>query len=126
VSRGGGDSNVMTTDSSPECPVSSWAVAHEIQSVHEEAVQKHGRVTRTLLKSAEVRVLVVGMARGVTWPEHKAAGRVVIRVEHGCIEMHTNDRRSQFAAGMLVALEPGEPHDVLAVEDSAVLLFVSG
>jgi quercetin dioxygenase-like cupin family protein len=116
----------MAGESLPQRRASSWAVAHEIQSAQEEAVQKHGRVTRMLLKSAEVRVLVVGMARGVTWPEHNAAGRVVIRVEHGCIEMHMNDRPSQFAAGMLVALEPGEPHDVLAVEDSAFLLFVAG
>jgi quercetin dioxygenase-like cupin family protein len=116
----------VTAPSSPEASASSWSLAYEIESVRNEAIQKHDRVARTLLKSPEVRAVVVGMAHGVTWPEHKAGGRVLIRVEHGSIELRRSGRAAQFSAGMLVALDPGEVHDVVAVEDAAFLLLVSG
>jgi quercetin dioxygenase-like cupin family protein len=110
----------------PDQTVASWSLAHEIQSVCDEAVLKRTRIARTLLKTTEVRVVAVGMARGVTWPEHKAAGRVLIRIEFGCIRLRARQSSSQFSAGMLVALEPGEPHDLYAVEDTALLLLVAG
>ena len=113
---------MTTTPSGP----TSWSLAHEIESVRRQAVNERGRVARVLLKSAEVRVVMVGMAQGVTWPEHKAVGRVLIRVEHGCVDVRTKESTSRFAADMLIALEPGESHDVYAVEDTAFLLLVSG
>lgn len=91
-----------------------------------EAVEQSGRVARMLLKTPEVRVVVVGMAQGVTWPEHTAGGRVLLRVEHGSIELRTKDAATRLSAGMLAAVEPGESHDVVAIEDSAFLLFVAG
>jgi quercetin dioxygenase-like cupin family protein len=111
---------------SPDRSATSWSLASEIGSVCDEAVSKKGRVARMLLKSPEVRVVVVGIAKGVTWPQHTAAGRVLVRVEQGCIELGTTEGTTQLAAGMLSALEPGQPHDVRAVEDSAFLLIVAG
>ena len=46
-------------------------------------------MTKMLLKSAELRIVIVGMPKGSTWPEHAAAGRVVVRVEHGCVDLRT-------------------------------------
>jgi quercetin dioxygenase-like cupin family protein len=111
---------------SPDRSATSWSLENEIGSVCDDAVQQKGRVARMLLKSPEVRVVVVGIAKGVTWPQHTAAGRVLVRVEQGCIELGTRDGTTQLAAGMLCALEPGQPHDVHAVEDSAFLLIVAG
>ena len=116
----------MTPQSASERSPGSWSLPDEIQSVRENSIRHRGRMTRVLLKSAEVRAVVVGMAQGDVWPEHKAAGRVLIRVEHGHIELRRNGGTEQFAAGMLIALEPGEPHSVRAVEDSAFLLIVGG
>jgi quercetin dioxygenase-like cupin family protein len=116
----------MTADSSPDQSATSWSLADEIRSVHQESVQNRRRVARMLLKTAEVRLVVVGMAHGVTWPEHKATGRVLIRVEIGCIELRAKGGTAQLAAGMLVALEPGEAHDVRAIEDAAFTLLVGG
>ena len=116
----------MMPQSSSERSPGSWSLPDEIQSVREEAMRRRGRMTRKLLKSAEVRAVVVGLQQGVVWPEHEAAGRVLIRVEHGNIELRRKGGTERFAAGMLIALEPGEPHDVRAVEDSAFLLIVGG
>jgi quercetin dioxygenase-like cupin family protein len=111
---------------SPDRSATSWSLENEIRSVCDEAVRQKGRVARMLLKSPEARVVVVGIAKGVTWPQHTAAGRVLVRVEQGCIELGTRDGTTQLGAGMLTALEPGQPHDVRAVEDSAFLLIVAG
>jgi quercetin dioxygenase-like cupin family protein len=111
---------------SPDRSATSWSLDNEIGPVCDEAVQQKGRVARMLFKSPEVRVVVVGIAKGVTWPEHTAAGRVLVRVELGRIELGTQNSKTQLAAGMLVALEPGEPHDVFALEDSAFLVIVAG
>lgn len=111
---------------SPEHAATSWSLAQEIAAVRDEAVGKSGRVARMLLKSAEVRVVAVGMAKDATWPEHSAKGRVLIRIEHGSIDVRTTAGTSRFGPGMLVAFEPGEAHDVHAIEDAAFLLIVSG
>ncbi len=116
----------MTPASSPEGRPTAWLLDHEIESVREESKRSGSRVARVLLKSDEVRVVVVGMAQGVAWPEHTAAGRVLIRVEQGSIQLGRKEGTAQFVAGMLIALEPGEPHQVRAVEDSAFLLIVAG
>jgi len=119
-----GDCDMSTT--SPDQTPTSWSLEDEINSVCDEATAQHGRVARMLLKSTELRAVVVGMAKGVTWPQHTAGGRVLIRVEQGCIELGTAEGTTRLRAGMLAALEPREPHDVMALEDSAFLLVVAG
>ena len=105
----------------------SWPLASEIAAVFEEAVQQQRRVTKMLLKSAELRIVVVGMPKGSTWPEHAATGRVVVRVEQGCVDLRTTSGDVLRAQpGVLVALDPREPHDVVAGEDTVFLLMVAG
>ena len=117
----------MTPASSPEGRPTAWPLDQRIRIGTRGVETRSGsRVARVLLKSDEVRVVVVGMAQGVAWPEHTAAGRVLIRVEQGSIQLGRKEGTAQFAAGMLIALEPGEPHQVRAVEDSAFLLIVAG
>jgi quercetin dioxygenase-like cupin family protein len=111
---------------SPERSLSSWSLEQEIGSVCDEAVRQQGRVARMLLKTPEVRVVIVGIAKGVTWPQHTASGRVLLRVECGSIELAVRDATTRLTAGSLTALEPNEPHDVHALEDSAFLLIVAG
>lgn len=104
----------------------TWSLGPELDAVRAEAVEKRGRVTRMLLKTPEVRVAVVAIASGQTWPAHTASGRVVVRVEAGAIEIRAGDQRFDLRPGMLATLEPGVTHDVSAHEDSAFLLFVAG
>ena len=116
----------MTTPSSDR-ETTSWPLAPQIAAIREEAVQQQRRVTRILLKSAELRIVLVGMAKGVTWPEHAASGRVVVRVEYGCVDVRTTSRDMlRVAQGVMVSLEPREPHDVVAIEDTVFLLMVAG
>jgi quercetin dioxygenase-like cupin family protein len=107
-------------------PLSSWLLSDELAAVRAEAVRDGSRVTRMLLKSTEVRVAVVGMAKGVTWPQHTAKGRVVVKIEDGRVEVRAAAGSSELSAGMMMGLDPGEPHDVRALEDTVFLLIVAG
>jgi quercetin dioxygenase-like cupin family protein len=116
----------MSSASSPEGGATSWSLDHEIAAVRQEAIQKQGRVTRMLLKSPEVRIVIVGMAKGVTWPEHTASGRVIVRVEQGCITVRTASGETRAGQGVMLGLEPREPHDVVAIDDAVFVLMVAG
>ena len=98
----------------------------EVDDLIAEARAHNGRQTRALVKTPEVRLMVVGMTAGTTWPEHRAAGRVLLRVERGCIECTVAGQRHRLQAGGLASIDAGEAHDVHALEDSAFLLVVAG
>jgi quercetin dioxygenase-like cupin family protein len=104
----------------------SWSVPLEAESAQKASVEQRDRVVRILFKSPEVRVVVVGMAKDEIWPEHKASGRSLLRVERGSIALRTTNGSTVLTVGMLAVLEPREPHDVIALEDAAFLLLVSG
>jgi len=84
------------------------------------------RQTRALVRTPEARVMLVGMASGSEWPEHKAAGRVVVRVERGRVEFLIDGTTHALHAGELATVEPGETHTVRALEDAALLVIVAG
>jgi quercetin dioxygenase-like cupin family protein len=114
-----------TPDESPDQGTASWALDQELTAVATAALER-GRVARVLLKTPEIRVVVVGMRRGAIWPEHAAAGRVVVHVVRGSLELRTQRGNRQLAAGMMTSLDPGEAHDVYALDDSSFVLVVTG
>jgi quercetin dioxygenase-like cupin family protein len=84
------------------------------------------RVTRVLVKEAEVRLLLVGLPAGARWPQHKAASRVIVVVIEGRLEFSVADEARTLTAGEVVSLPPSVPHDLLAREDTFFLLTVAG
>jgi quercetin dioxygenase-like cupin family protein len=104
----------------------SWSLHQELLAVRDHARQTSSRIARTLLKSAEACLVVVGMPKGAVWLQHSATGRVLIHVGRGSVELRTTQATARLGAGMLVALEPRERHDVTALEDAAFLLVIAG
>jgi quercetin dioxygenase-like cupin family protein len=97
-----------------------------LDAVRAESMASRSRVSRVVVKTSEARILAVGMAAATEWKEHAAAGRVVVHVIAGRIRMRVGDAISELAAGELVTLEPGQAHDVCALEDAAFVLMVAG
>jgi quercetin dioxygenase-like cupin family protein len=58
-------------------------------------------------------------------PEHKAEGRVSIHTLRGRVRIHTASGVFDVPAGRLITLDPGQRHDVEAVEDSGVLVTIA-
>ena len=80
----------------------------------QEAFYKHGPTTLALYLFADLARL----------PPHRAKGVVIIQVLDGRIEVSAEAHVHDLHAGQLLVLASGVEHDVIAKEESRVLLIV--
>jgi quercetin dioxygenase-like cupin family protein len=97
----------------------------EVERLKAEPTWSSGHSARTLIKYDDLRVVLIALAAGHRIPEHKADGRVSVHVLSGHVEFRTSERTFDLRAGGLVALDRAVPHDVAAVEESALLLTIA-
>lgn len=86
------------------------------------AYARVGHAARTLVRTADLRVVVVALAQGHTIAEHRAGATASVQTLSGNITLQLPDRREEVAAGQLLVLGPGLRHDVQAKIDSTFLL----
>ncbi len=72
--------------------------------------------------SKEIRIL---MKKGQVMKEHKTPFPIAVELYSGAITFGVNGEKHNIAAGDLLALEGGVPHDLEAVEDSIIRLTLS-
>jgi len=97
----------------------SEALASEPREGHlghrQIALYKHGGASASLFR----------FKRGGSMPEHKTEdGTVCIQVIEGRISLTMKGEKHSLETGGLLVLAPGIPHDVLAEQDSVMLLMV--
>jgi len=97
----------------------------EIHRVHAETTWNTGQNARTLIKYDDVRVVLIALAAEARMKEHKADGRISIHVLSGHIQLRASGRTFNLRTGRLLALDHGVPHDVYALEESALLLTIA-
>jgi quercetin dioxygenase-like cupin family protein len=74
----------------------------------------------------EGRAIVIHLPAGEQLQEHQVYERAWIVVVSGNVEINTPDgKRAAGGPGLLAVFDPGERHDVQAVEDSRLLLVLS-
>ena len=78
----------------------------------------------TVSHHGPVRLVLFAFDTGGRMPEHSTLGFVTIHVLRGALRVGTPQRRYELTAGSLLALDPGIPHDVEAIEESDMLLGV--
>ena len=86
---------------------------------------KSNHAARTLAKHGSLRLLLIALRANGSVPEHKAEGRVSIHTLRGHVRIHTSSGIRDLPAGRLITLDPGERHDVEAVDDSGVLVTIA-
>lgn len=79
-------------------------------------------VSRTVLRGQGARVVLFGFDTGQELSEHTAAVPILIQVLDGRLQVGSGDRRIELIAGGLVHIAAREPHDVLALEPSRMVL----
>jgi quercetin dioxygenase-like cupin family protein len=97
----------------------------ELSRLHEEATWSTGQNARTLIKYDTLRVVLVALKAGKSLTEHQTEGRISIHVLSGHVEVKAAGRTFNLRAGGLLALDRNLPHDVRALQESAVLLTVA-
>ena len=91
----------------------------------EPAWRVEGHTAATVLKHSDLRVVVVALRAGAVIKEHRTDARISVQAVTGHARLRLRDRVLDLPAGRVAALDRGIPHDVEAIEDTALLLTLS-
>ncbi len=106
-------------------PFLEFDLTAELGRLHTEADWDSGHNARTLVKYDNLRVVLMALEAHARIPEHRAHGRVSIQTIAGHIRVRAEGRTFDLPSGTLLALDQDLPHDVEALEESAVLLTIA-
>ena len=85
-------------------------LSREIESVRTDLEQDRRRTARTLIRTDELRVVMVAVREDSGIPEHVARGPITIHVLDGSMDTYAAGDRTTLGAGMLMSLPGGVPH----------------
>jgi quercetin dioxygenase-like cupin family protein len=88
----------------------------------EPTYAREGKASRTLVRSEDLRLVLVALEAGQSIAEHHASVTASVQTLSGHIRLRLPDRRVEVPVGRLLVLGPGVPHDVQAEPDSTFLL----
>lgn len=107
-------------------PLLTFDLAAEIEQLNNaEHWLKDGRISKTLVKHSDFRIVLMFMQAGTLMQEHKADARLSIHALSGRLLIKLDRQTVELPAGHLLVLEKGLSHDVTALEESAFLLSIS-
>jgi quercetin dioxygenase-like cupin family protein len=106
-------------------PFLEFDLAREIEQLHREPESTSGQNARTLVKFDDFRIVLTALKAHSRIPEDRTAGRLSIHTVRGHIRLRALGRTFDLPAGSLLALDQDLPHDVEALEDSALLLTIA-
>jgi quercetin dioxygenase-like cupin family protein len=90
------------------------------------ALRLKPRLPEILASTDAARAIVLDLAAGERLPDHEVHERAWIVVVSGQIELTAGaGARTSGGPGLLVQLAPGERHEVLATEQSRLLLMLT-
>jgi len=111
--------------SSMSSPFLEFDLTSEVDRLHRESTWNTGQNARTLIKYDDLRVVLMALKAGARIPEHKANGRISVQVLSGHVRFNALGRAFNLLPGSLVALDERAPHDLEALEESAILLTIA-
>lgn len=100
-------------------------LARELAESEDKKPWPAGRYTQTLLKRADMRILLIAMQKGADLKEHHVDGSISVQVLKGAVRFAANGESRELKAGHVVSLGASIKHHVEAMEDSAFLLTIS-
>ena len=101
-------------------------LAQEIAQLHEEeAWQRTGRNSKTLVKQPDFRIVLIALQKGGHIEEHSADARISIHTLSGHVKLQLPEQTVDLPNGHLLVLDRALEHDLEALEESAILLTIS-
>ena len=77
------------------------------------------------MKYEDFRVVLTVLKARAGLPQHQTEGRISIQTVDGHIQVRALGRTFDMPTGTLLALDQMVPHDVEALEESAILLTIA-
>lgn len=106
-------------------PVLTFDLDRELAQLRQKAGYEAGEPTgTTLLKEPDLRIVLMVLRAGAHMIEHHASGPISVQPLEGRFLFSVADESIELGAGQMLALEPGIPHTVEALEDTAFLLTI--
>ena len=107
-------------------PVLTFDFADEIEQLRrEEHWLRDGRISKTLVKHSDFRIVLMLMKAGMLMQEHKTDARISIHALSGRLLIKLEGQTVELPAGHLLVLEKALSHDVTVLEESAFLISIS-
>lgn len=106
-------------------PFLEFDLTSEVDRLHRESRWNTGQNARTLIKYDDLRVVLMALKAGARIPEHEANGRISVQVLSGHVRLNASGRAFNLLPGSLLALDERAPHDLEALEESAILLTIA-
>jgi quercetin dioxygenase-like cupin family protein len=85
----------------------------------------NGIVSRTLLRTTNLRVVLFGFAEGQELSEHTSTQSAVVQILSGECEISLAGKAHAVKAGQLIYLPPNLPHALSATKQFSMLLTLS-
>jgi quercetin dioxygenase-like cupin family protein len=111
--------------SSMSSPFLEFDLTSEVDRLHGESTWNTGQNARTLIKYDDLRIVLIALKGGARIPEHKTNGRISVQVLSGHVRLNASGRAFNLLPGSVLSLEECAPHDLEALEESALLLTIA-
>lgn len=92
----------------------------------DETYPRTGRVGRTLVKAGALRLTLVVLAEGVEVGTHHAETPMTLQPLDGRLHYRVGGEAFEIGAGEVLFFGPGHAQDIRALEDTALLLTITG
>jgi quercetin dioxygenase-like cupin family protein len=108
-----------------EKPLIDVAQEKILSLVEETKFAANGIVSRTLLRTANLRLVLFGFAEGQELSEHTSTQSAVIQILSGECEISLAGKTHAVKAGQLIYMPPNMSHAVSATKQFSMLLTLS-
>jgi quercetin dioxygenase-like cupin family protein len=105
--------------------VKSFDLISEVKALKSRKPWPQKLTSNMLLKTADLRILLIAMESGARMEEHHSDGRISIQVLDGKVRIGVRQQVREVSAGNLLALDRSIRHDVEALADSLLLLTIA-
>ena len=107
-------------------PAITFAISEEIKLLRQEPEWISGkRNSVTVVKTSNLSIVLTAIKRGATLCGHEVDGPITLQVVSGAIQFGVAGEPRRLAAGTVIALDKGIPHDIQALQDSELLLTIA-
>ena len=96
-----------------------------IEQLMEDAGNQRGFRSKTLAKILDLSIVLIVIKADSHIKEHLVLGWISVLMISGHIRMQVGDKSVDLPSNHVIMLEPGIPHDVRGVQDSAFLLTLA-
>ena len=107
----------------PVLPVLHIRLREQLEHLKQEPTWcSSDRNAIALTKEPHLRVVVIAMKKGARLQEHQASGPITIQAASGSLRLSAGGQVLDLKHGEVVVLESAIEHEVVALEESALLL----